>query len=142
MTPIAHNQPLRVLLVEDDEVDIENVRRAFAENQPVPELTIARDGRQALDMLTSGQVSTDSLMILLDLNMPRMTGIEFLRELRNSDTLKHLPVVILTTSDAERDKVGAYDLNVAGYILKPITLRDFITTLDTVESYWRLQEFP
>lgn len=142
MNPLAEHQPLRVLLVEDDEIDVENVRRAFAGTEMSSQLTVARDGRDALDLLTSGHFSVDNLLTLLDLNMPRMNGIEFLREVRSSPFFRHLPIVVLTTSDAERDKVDAYDLNVAGYILKPVAFADFITILDTVEAYWRLQEFP
>lgn len=142
MTPRGANETLQILLVEDDEIDVENVRRAFAETEAPTFITVARDGQQALDLLVSGQVPIDNLLILLDLNMPRMNGIEFLRALRANETFNHLPVVVLTTSDAEPDKVSAYNLNVAGYMLKPITFDDFVTTLDAVETYWRLQEFP
>jgi CheY-like chemotaxis protein len=139
---VSPNEALQILLIEDDEIDAENVRRAFAETQTPSNITVARDGQQALDLLASGRVPIDNLLILLDLNMPRMNGIEFLRALRENSMFNHLPVVVLTTSDAEPDKVSAYNLNVAGYMLKPITFDDFVTTLDAVETYWRLQEFP
>jgi CheY-like chemotaxis protein len=137
MIPI---RPLQVLLVDDDEVDVENVRRAFAETHEPSQITLARDGQQALELLASGQLDIDNLLILLDLNMPRMNGIEFLRVLRADHAFDHLPVVVLTTSDAEPDKVSAHDLNVAGYLLKPITLDDFVTTLDAIEPYWVLRD--
>lgn len=142
VTPRATNEALQILLVEDDEIDVENVQRAFANTDPPSVITVARDGRQALDLLASRQIPTDNLLILLDLNMPRMNGIEFLQALRADDMFNHLPVVVLTTSDAEPDKVSAHNLNVAGYMLKPITFDDFVTTLDAVETYWRLQECP
>lgn len=121
---------LQVLLVDDDDVDVENVRRAFAETELPIEIIVARDGQQALELLTAGAVTIENCVVLLDLNMPRMNGIEFLRALRENHEYDHLPVMVLTTSDAEPDRVSAHDLNVAGYMLKPITFDDFITTLD------------
>ncbi len=132
----------RVFLIDDDEVDVENVRRALAENATHYDLSVALDGQQALEMLERGEVETHALVILLDLNMPRMTGIEFLRAVRARPKLRLLPVVVLTTSDDERDKVDAYELNVAGYIVKPVTFDAFVAAMAAVEGYWRLQEFP
>jgi CheY-like chemotaxis protein len=80
--------------------------------------------------------------VLLDLNMPKMNGIEFLRELRNDPDLRLTPVVVLTTSDDERDRVDAYNLNVAGYILKPVTLMNFVEAMATLNKYWSLVEMP
>lgn len=131
--------PLRILLVEDDQIDVENVRRAFAVTEMTVEIIVACDGQQALDLLAAGQVALDNCVILLDLNMPRMNGIEFLRALRRQPAYDHIPVMVLTTSDAEPDRVGAYDLDVSGYMLKPITFADFVTTLDAAEAYWHLQ---
>jgi CheY-like chemotaxis protein len=136
------NAPLQVLLVEDDEIDVENVRRTFAAAGEPTHITVARDGQQALDMLTSGQVPSDKLLILLDLNLPRMNGIEFLRTLRGDPAFDHLPVVVLTTSDAEPDRVSAHNLDVTGYMLKPINFDDFVTTLDAVDPDWRLEKLP
>lgn len=136
------NENLRVLLIEDDAVDVETVRRAFATNDSSIELHVARDGQEGLDMLRGGEVVRANLLILVDINMPRMSGIEFLRELRQSPDMVSLPVVVLTTSDDDRDKVEAYKLNAAGYILKPVTYGAFADILGTLESYWRLQEFP
>ena len=107
----------KVLLVEDDQVDVMNVQRAFRKSHILNPLYIAADGVEALELLRAGNVPARGLLVLLDLNMPRMSGIEFLREVRRDADLKHLPVVILTTSDDERDRVEAYKLNVAGYIL-------------------------
>src|SRR5688500_18063224 len=106
---------LNILLVEDDELDVMNVERAFKKNNIVNPLHIAGNGVEALEMLRGEGIPKDRRLILLDLNMPRMGGIEFLKELRADPDLKATTVVVLTTSDEERDKVNAYDLNVAGY---------------------------
>jgi CheY-like chemotaxis protein len=81
-------------------------------------------------------------LILLDLNMPRMNGIEFLRAIRADPELRSLPVVVLTTSNDERDKIDAYDLNVAGYLLKPVTFTDFVDLMAALNKYWMLVEMP
>jgi CheY-like chemotaxis protein len=81
-------------------------------------------------------------LVLLDLNMPRMNGIEFLRELRQDQNLKSIPVIVLTTSNEDRDKVEAYNLNVAGYILKPVTFSNFVEVVGTLNKYWMLSEIP
>lgn len=116
---------LNILLVEDDEVAVMNVRRAFRKANISNPLFVAGDGVEALEMLRGGEVPLSGRLVLLDLNMPRMNGIEFLRELRADPELSRTPVVVLTTSDAERDKVEAYNLNAAGYLLKPLTFGSF-----------------
>ena len=133
---------LNILLVEDDEVDVMNVNRAFKKNNISNPLFVAGNGLDALAMLRGGQIPRDRRLILLDLNMPRMNGIEFLRELRGDAELKSTPVVVLTTSDDERDRVDAYNLNVAGYILKPVTLTNFVEAMATLNKYWTLVELP
>jgi CheY-like chemotaxis protein len=133
---------LNILLVEDDHVDVMNVRRAFARNRITNPLFVAGDGIEALEMLRAGQVPLSRRIILLDLNMPRMTGIEFLRELRKDPVLMHTPVVVLTTSNDDRDKIEAYNLNVAGYLLKPVTFINFVELMATLNKYWTLVELP
>ena len=133
---------LHVLLVEDDEVDVMNVRRAFEKNRITNPLYVAGNGVEALAMLRDGSVPSGRRLILLDLNMPRMTGIEFLRELRNDPALRGTTVVVLTTSNSERDKVEAYDLNVAGYLLKPVTFLNFVEVMAALNKYWTLSEMP
>lgn len=133
---------LNILLVEDDQVDVMNVRRAFDRNRISNPLFVASNGVEALDMLRRGRVPAGRRIVLLDLNMPRMTGIEFLREIRKDPALRHTPVVVLTTSNDDRDKVEAYDLNVAGYLLKPVTFLNFIELMATLNKYWALVEFP
>lgn len=135
-------QPLNILLVEDDEVDVLNVRRAFAKNHIMNPLVVAGDGIEALEMLRGGQVPKGRRLILLDLNMPRMNGIEFLRELRQDPELSSTPVVVLTTSKDDRDKIDAYNLNVAGYLVKPVTFESFCDVMVALNKYWTLVELP
>ena len=133
---------LNILLVEDDEVDVMNVRRAFQKNHIANPLFVARDGVEALEQLRSGAIPRDRRIVLLDLNMPRMNGIEFLRALRADPQLAPTPVVVLTTSNDERDKVDAYDLNVAGYLVKPVTFANFCEAMAALNKYWTLVEMP
>lgn len=133
---------LNILLVEDDHVDVMNVQRAFQKSGISNPLWIAGNGVEALDKLRGGEVPLSRLLILLDLNMPRMNGIEFLRSLRGDPDLRHLPVVVLSTSDDERDRVDAYHLNVAGYIVKPVTFVNFCDAMSTLNKYWSLVEMP
>ncbi|WP_437967291.1 response regulator [Sorangium sp. So ce260] len=133
---------LNIILVEDDTVDVMNVRRAFERGKITNPLWVAGDGVEGLDLLRGTQVPRDRRLILLDLNMPRMNGIEFLRELRSDPTLRATPVVVLTTSNDDRDKVDAYDLNVAGYLLKPVTFLSFVELMTALNRYWTLVEMP
>ncbi len=136
---------LNILLVEDDELDVMNVQRAFKKNNVVNPLYVAGNGVEALEMLRGQRephVPRERRLILLDLNMPKMGGIEFLKELRADPELRATTVVVLTTSDEERDKVKAYDLNVAGYILKPVTVAAFVEIMATLNKYWSVNELP
>ncbi len=133
---------LHILLVEDDEVDVLNVRRAFDKNKITNPLYVATNGIDALNMLREGQVPTSRRIVLLDLNMPKMNGIDFLRELRRDSKLRSTPVVVLTTSNAEKDKVEAYDLNVAGYLVKPVTFPSFVDLMAALNKYWTLVDMP
>lgn len=138
----ADNRLLNILLVEDDEVDVMNVRRAFQKNHITNPLFVAANGVEALEHLRGGEIPRDRRLVLLDLNMPRMNGIEFLRELRRDPDLHYTPVVVLTTSNDERDRIEAYDLNVAGYLLKPVTFANFCELMATLNKYWALVELP
>jgi CheY-like chemotaxis protein len=133
---------LNILLVEDDEVDVMNVKRAFQKNHITNPLYVAGNGLEALEMLRTGGIPRDRRIVLLDLNMPKMNGIEFLRELRADPQLARTPVVVLTTSNAEQDKVSAYNLNVAGYLLKPVTFINFCDVMAALNKYWALVEMP
>jgi CheY-like chemotaxis protein len=136
------NDVLNILLVEDDDVDVMNVRRAFARHHITNPLFVARDGVEALEKLRDSEIPQGRRLVLLDLNMPRMNGIEFLRELRNDPQLAPTPVVVLTTSNDDQDKVEAYHLNVAGYLLKPVTFINFCDVMVTLNKYWSLVEMP
>lgn len=133
-----------ILLVEDDAVDVMTVQRAFKKSKVSNPLHIAGNGLEALDLLRA----PDSLfkgsrcVILLDLNMPKMNGIEFLAQLRQDPDFHKTPVIVLTTSDQERDRVEAYNLHVAGYILKPVTFAKFVEVITVLNHYWTLCEFP
>lgn len=133
---------LNILLVEDDEVDVMNVRRAFRKNNVANPIYVAADGIEALEKLRSGEVPKERRLILLDLNMPRMNGIEFLRELRRDPDLCTTTVVILTTSKHEQDVFDAYHLNVAGYLVKPVTFADFCDEMAALNKFWSLVELP
>jgi CheY-like chemotaxis protein len=139
---VIEEKVLNILLVEDDQVDVMNVKRAFDKNRITNPLFVAGNGVEALAMLRGGQVPASRRMILLDLNMPRMNGIEFLREVRKDPDLHHIPVVVLTTSNDERDKIEAYNLNVAGYLLKPVTFINFVELMAALNKYWALVELP
>ena len=138
---------IHILLVEDDEVDVMNVQRAFKKNNIVNPLYMAANGLEALAILRQEEkiepvMPQTRRLVLLDLNMPRMNGIEFLRELRQDQNLRSIPVIVLTTSNEDRDKVEAYNLNVAGYILKPVTFSNFVEVMATLHKYWMLSEIP
>ena len=138
---------INILLVEDDEVDVMNVKRAFKKYKIANPLYIAGNGLEALSMLRSQgekppSVPENRRLILLDLNMPKMNGLEFLHELRNDPDLKRTPVIVLTTSDEDRDRIEAYNLNVAGYILKPVTFVNFAEVMVALNKYWTLCEMP
>lgn len=137
---------LNILLVDDDEVDVMNVQRAFRKNNILNPLFIASNGLEALDLLrgTNGKevIPDERRLILLDLNMPKMGGIEFLRVVRADPKLRSLTVIVLTTSDDERDKVEAYNLNVAGYLVKPVTFMAFVEAMATLNKYWTINELP
>jgi CheY-like chemotaxis protein len=141
---MSEDKMLNILLVDDDEVDVMNVQRAFKKHNITNPLYIANNGIEALEMLRgdSPKVPHHRRLILLDLNMPKMGGIEFLHELRSDQTLKSTPVIILTTSNEDTDKVEAYNLNVAGYILKPVTFSKFIDSMAALNKYWMLCEMP
>lgn len=135
---------ISIMLVEDDEVDIMNLKRAFKKNNINNPLYIAGNGLEALEILR--KCGTDEMpmpkIILLDLNMPKMNGIEFLKELRKDEKLHRLSVFVMTTSNKDNDIIEAYNLNVAGYILKPLSMDKFMSAVGTLSNYWQLMEFP
>jgi CheY-like chemotaxis protein len=133
---------INIILVEDDEVDVMNVKRAFKKVNITNPVYLANNGLEALSMLRGSVVPLERRLILLDLNMPKMGGIEFLQELRSDAILRTTPVVVMTTSNQDQDRVEAYNLNVAGYILKPVTFSKFVEMMATLNRYWILCEMP
>ena len=136
---------VHLLHVEDDELCIMGLARAFKKAKIANPISFAHNGVDALDMLrgTNGREPFPRpYLILLDLNMPRMGGVEFLKELRKDKDLKRSIVFIMTTSGADEDKVKAYNLGVAGYILKTNPAGAFVGASALLDSYWRMVEFP
>jgi len=136
---------VNILLVEDDEVDVQGLKRAFSKSRIGNPITVARDGIEALEILR-GENGHARLpkphMILLDLNMPRMNGIEFLETIRADDDLKGSVVFMITTSKADEDKARAYGHNVAGYIVKQDPAGTFMEAVGLLEHYWKIIELP
>jgi CheY-like chemotaxis protein len=137
---------VNILLVEDDRVDVMNVQRAFKKNNIQNPLYLAKNGLEGLAMLrgTDGQqmIKPRPQIVLLDLNMPQMNGLEFLKELRSDPELKSISVFVMTTSKDDRDRFEAYNLNVAGYIIKPVSFEKFVEAVSILDSYWKLCEQP
>jgi CheY-like chemotaxis protein len=122
-----------------------NVKRAFKKNNISNPLHVAHNGIEALEMLQGSNLDVripSPRVILLDINMPRMGGIEFLTELRKHPEHRSASVFVMTTSNEESDKIAAYDLNVAGYILKPLSFEGFTSAVSILNHYWHLCEMP
>ncbi|MBN1991257.1 MAG: response regulator [Anaerolineae bacterium] len=130
-----------ILLVEDDQVDAMIVKRALQEIKVSNRLYLAGDGEEALHLLQAPNQEKPGL-ILLDLNMPRMNGIEFLGLVKQDKTLKRIPVVVLTSSGEVQDKIDSFNLGAAGYLLKPIEYKQFVEMVRTLDAYWTLSELP
>ncbi len=130
-----------VLLVEDDTIDAMTVRRAFKDLNLTNPLAHALNGEEALAYLENPE-NERPCVILLDLNMPKMNGIEFLKIVKADPSLKRIPVVVLTTSNEERDIVESFRSSVAGYIVKPVDYTEFVEAMRTVDLYWTLSELP
>jgi len=131
----------RILLIEDDLVDIMTVKRALIELKLSNPLDIKENGEEALTFLNDKQAQKPCI-ILLDLNMPRMNGIEFLEIIKRDDRFKSIPVVVITTSKAESDCIKSYNLGVAGYMLKPVDYTQFVEIMRTINQYWSISELP
>lgn len=130
-----------ILLVEDDDVDAKMVVRAFTKLRIANPIVRAKDGVSALELLRDNTV-TRPYIILLDLNMPRMGGLEFLEQLRNDPVLNSSIVFVLTTSKDDEDKGAAYNQNIAGYIIKEKLQNGFDELVKLLDCYWRIVELP
>jgi len=130
-----------VLLVEDDSVDAMTVKRAFKDLKVLNPLIITANGEEALEYLRN-KSNKKPCVTLLDMNMPKMNGIEFLKVVKADDVLKKIPVVVLTTSKEDSDIVESFKLSVAGYIVKPVDYKKFVEAIRAIELYWTLSELP
>jgi len=135
------NSDRPILLIEDDRVDAMTVERALQEIKITNRLDISGNGEEALAFLRDPENELPCI-ILLDLNMPRMNGIEFLEVVKQDSVLRSIPVVVLTTSTEERDKVDSFKLGVAGYMVKPVDYEQFVEVVKTIDMYWTLSELP
>jgi len=129
-----------ILIVEDDEVDVMTIKRAMREIHVTNPVKVTWNGEEALEYL-QGQKDLPGI-ILLDLNMPRMNGVEFLQHIRADERLKPIPVVVLTTSREEQDRVSSFNLGVAGYMIKPVDYLQFVEVIRAINLYWTLSELP
>jgi len=130
-----------ILLVEDDQLDVITLKRALKEIKATNPLYIKNNGEEALEFLRD-PTTPKPLLILLDLNMPRMNGLEFLKILKADADWCQIPVVVMTTSQEEQDRLVSFQLSVAGYIIKPLTYAAFVEKLLIIYQYWRLSEVP
>lgn len=136
---------ISVLLVEDDELDVEAVQRAFVEAKIANPIVVAKDGIEALEILRGSDDHAalgQPYLVLLDINMPRMNGLELLQEMRQDQELRKSIVFVLTTSDDDRDICAAYGKQVAGYLLKSSVGPDFLKLTEMLDFYWRIVQFP
>src|SRR3989338_2384770 len=133
------NKP--ILLVDDDQVDVMTVTRDLKDIHVTNPVVVMENGEEALNYLR-GPKNKKPCIILLDLNMPVMNGIEFLEVVKHDDRLKGIPVVVLTTSEEEQDKVNSFNLGVAGYMATPVDYRPFVEVIRTIDAYWTISEMP
>jgi CheY-like chemotaxis protein len=130
-----------ILLVEDDDADAMITRQAFNELKVTNQLVHKVAGEDALEYLRD-PTNKKPCVILLDLNMPRMNGFEFLKIVKADDVLKRVPVVVLTTSNEDQSVVESFSLGVAGYIVKPVNYMQFVEAMRTLDMYWTLSRSP
>ncbi|MCP4660839.1 MAG: response regulator [bacterium] len=133
-----------ILLVEDDQIDQLTVARAFKKNKITNPLYTVNNGKEALAFLRhegpygDPQKAQRPGIILLDLHMPVMSGIEFLKILKQDEDLRSIPVIVLTTSQEENDQVESFRMSVAGYVIKPLEFGEFVEAIKTIDLYWTL----
>jgi CheY-like chemotaxis protein len=133
----ATNKP--ILIVEDDDVDVMTIRRAFKEIDVANPVVRHENGELAIDYLHD-ECSPKPGIILLDLNMPVMSGIEFLKAIKHDEDLRRIPVIVLTTSTEQEDKINSFNFSVAGYMEKPVDYRRFVDVMRSIDLYWSFSE--
>jgi CheY-like chemotaxis protein len=137
----------RILLVEDNERDVELTLTALEEHNLANEVVIARDGAEALDYLhRRGRFADHAnglpVVVLLDLKMPKVDGLEVLRRMRDDSTLRHVPVVMITSSREEQDLVNSYQLGVNAYVVKPVDFQQFVESVKQIGFFWAIINEP
>ena len=125
-------------MIEDDAIEIMKLNRAISSLKKEHQIVEANNGEDALTILKKKELIPD--IILLDLNMPKINGIEFLSILKNDDQLKYIPTIILTTSNNKKDLLACYKIGIAGYITKPLKYNDYVSRIDVLLSYWSINE--
>jgi CheY-like chemotaxis protein len=130
-----------ILLVEDDRVDVMTIRRALKEINVSNNVIVAGNGEEGLAYLQNPK-NILPCIILLDINMPKMNGIEFLEIMKKEDRLKIIPVIVLTTSQEEQDRTNSFNLGISGYMIKPVDYKQFVDVIKTINLYWTLSELP
>jgi CheY-like chemotaxis protein len=130
-----------ILLIEDDSVDAMTVKRALKELRVANPLGHVENGEEGLAYLHDAE-NEQPCLILLDLNMPVMNGIEFLHAIKSLPEFKRIPVIALTTSDEQEDKMESFELGVAGYMRKPVEYQQFVEIIRTIDAYWTISESP
>jgi len=142
MSPLA-----RILIVEDDPNDVELTLTALGDYNLANEVVVTRDGQQALDYLYcrgefAGRPSDNPAVMLLDLKLPKIDGLEVLQQVKSDARLKMIPVVILTSSDEERDKMRSYSLGVNAYVVKPVDFHEFVNAVKELGAFWAVVNEP
>ena len=130
-----------ILIIDDDLVDAMTIKRAFKDIDVTNRIDLVGNGEEALEFLRDEE-NEKPCLIFLDLNMPKMSGIELLRIIRKDENLNMIPVIILTTSKDEHDKINSFKLGVAGYMVKPVDYIKFIDVIKTIKDYWTYSELP
>jgi CheY-like chemotaxis protein len=141
------NNLARILMVEDDPRDVELTLTALEEHNLANEVVVSRDGGQALDYLYSrgqyaGRANGNPAVILLDLKLPKVNGVEVLQQIRSDERLKMIPVVVLTSSHEEKDMLASYRLGVNAYVVKPVDFHEFVTAVKELGMFWAIINQP
>lgn len=132
------NSKLNILLIEDDTIEVMKFKRALAKLKMNHKLQNAQNGEEALKILEQKDSLPD--IILLDLNMPKVNGIEFLTLLKNDEVLKYIPTVILSTSNNKKDLLECYKIGIAGYVLKPLKYEEYVSKIEKLLAYWSINQ--
>jgi len=129
---------LNIMLIEDDMIEVMKLNRAISTLKISHIITEAKNGEEALKILEQNDNLPD--IILLDLNMPKINGIEFLKILKSDKRLRYIPIIILTTSNNQRDLIECYKIGIAGYVSKPLKYEEYVSKIEKLLAYWSVNE--